>query len=177
MMTKLGKAEKGAQADIDGDYAEWWNRKLQDWQSAWKTDLAIVTSKWDQSKLRSDLTAKLVSPDGFHTDEQACEAAWARYCSNKSLSAFIREVTMSRAWLQQHMSDFKSDDGGVPFATYWARIVEAVANEYISVGAAIAAALSLDLEVEPDWGAGLQTDSGWDGYISGKGTQVSLDDS
>jgi hypothetical protein len=73
------------------------------------------------------------------------------------------------------MSGFTEHDQNFLFASYWGRIIGAVANKHISVGAVIAAALSLDLVVEPDWAHGLlESGSGWDGIIRHEGKAMQL---
>jgi hypothetical protein len=77
--------------------------------------------------------------------------------NEEELKDFIREVVQCKVWLRLR-GDFKRyDEGerewGSSFASYWQSEIAAHAHQRISVGAVIAAAMSLGLVVERDgWG-------------------------
>jgi hypothetical protein len=162
-MNNPTKVKECNQASIDRDYSRYWNEKLKSWNDEWRKELK--TGNWQPAKLRSELTRRLVSPEGFHIDKASCKEGWDRYCpKDEELSDFIREIAQCKAWLHWHLSDFeeynKDDVSITSFASHWRRKIEAHAHECISVGAVIAAALSLNLVVKRD-GWGCYIDNGY----------------
>jgi hypothetical protein len=162
-MIEPTKRTKITRNDIDQDYSEYWKEKLKIWNEEWRKELNA--GKRQPTKLRADLMRRLVSPEGFHIDKASCKEGWDRCCPNdEDLIDFIREVAQCKAWLRWHLSDFeeykKDNLSSSSFASHWRGRIEAHAHDCISVGAVIAAALSLSLVVKRD-GWGCYTDNGY----------------
>jgi hypothetical protein len=155
-MNTLPKVKGPSPAREERELAKHWMDLLRRFGNDWKKELK--TGKWKPDKLRSELVRQRISPEGIHLDKSSCQEGWDRYCpDDEELKDFLREVAQCKAWMRLHLDEFEphdKDDASLSsFASYWRCRIEAHGHESISVGAVIAAALSLNLIVRRDgWG-------------------------